>query len=79
MSDNITRQDEFLLMEYESATALNNYIDELRNKLTGFYLTFAGVAVAGSLLFFLLQDASYFRWGQVTPSAVTIPLTIRPF
>jgi len=47
MPDNLTRQDEFLLMEYESATGLTNHIDELRNKLTGFYLTFAGVAVAG--------------------------------
>ena len=47
MPDNLTRQDEFLLKEYESATGLTNHIDELRNKLTGFYLTFAGVAVAG--------------------------------
>lgn len=52
--DSITRQDEFLLKEYESATELTNHIDELRNKLTGFYLTFAGVAVAGVAI--LIKD-----------------------
>src|SRR5687768_11849884 len=54
MSDSLTAQDEFLLKEYESATELTNHIDELRNKLTGFYLTFAGVAVAGVAI--LIKD-----------------------
>ena len=47
MSDDLTRQDQFLLKEYDSAAQLTNHIDELRNKLTTLYLTFAGVAVAG--------------------------------
>lgn len=46
MSENLTRQDQFLLKEYDSAAQLTNHIDELRNKLTTLYLTFAGVAVA---------------------------------
>jgi len=54
VSDSLTPQDEFLLKEYESATELTNHIDELRNKLTGFYLTFAGVAVAGVAI--LIKD-----------------------
>jgi hypothetical protein len=54
VTDSLTPQDEFLLKEYESATELTNHIDELRNKLTGFYLTFAGVAVAGVAI--LIKD-----------------------
>lgn len=47
MPDELKREDQFLFKEYDSATQLTNHIDELRNKLTAFYLTFAGVAVAG--------------------------------
>lgn len=43
----LTKQDQFLLKEYDAAQQLTFHIDELRNKLTGLYLTFAGVAVAG--------------------------------
>ena len=43
----LTKQDQFLLKEYDAAQQLTFHIDELRNKLTALYLTFAGVAVAG--------------------------------
>jgi hypothetical protein len=43
-------QKEFLFREYESAVELTNHIDELRNKLTSFYLAFAGAAGAGLVL-----------------------------
>ena len=47
MSNNLTKQDEFLIKEYESATQLTYHIDNLRNNLTSFYLVFAGAAAAG--------------------------------
>jgi hypothetical protein len=47
MPDDLTKQDQFLLKEYDAAQQLTYHIDELRNKLTALYLTFAGVAVAG--------------------------------
>ena len=37
--------DDFLLKEYESAVALTNHVDVVRNSLTSFFLIFAGVAV----------------------------------
>jgi hypothetical protein len=49
-SNDLSKHEEFLLKEYESATGLTNHIDELRNKLTSFYLTFAGFAVAAIAL-----------------------------
>ena len=46
MGNRISRKDTFLLKEYDSAAQLTYHIDELRNKLTGFFLTFAGIASA---------------------------------
>jgi hypothetical protein len=43
----ITKQEDFLIKEYESAVQLTYHIDELRNKMTIFYLTFTGVAGVG--------------------------------
>lgn len=43
---------EFLLKEYEAADKLTNNLDELRNKLMSFYITFAGVAFAGLAILF---------------------------
>lgn len=50
MADNITPIQQFLLEEYKSAVDLTNHFDELRNKTTNFYLTFAGVAATGGVI-----------------------------
>ncbi len=43
--------DEFLFKEYESASKLTFHIDELRNKITSFYLTF--VTITPTVIVFL--------------------------
>jgi drug/metabolite transporter (DMT)-like permease len=43
----MTPQQEFLCKEYDLAARLTYHIDELRNRLTSFYLIFAGVGGAG--------------------------------
>lgn len=50
MSNELSPQEQFLIKEYESASQLTYHIDELRNKLTSFFLTFSGVAIAGIAL-----------------------------
>lgn len=40
-------KEKFLLEEYKNAAQLTYHIDELRNRLTSFFLTFVGLAVAG--------------------------------
>jgi hypothetical protein len=52
-------KETFLLEEYKTAAHLTCHIDELRNRLTGFFLTFTGLAVAGLAL--LLK-------GETTPA-----------
>lgn len=47
-------QHALLIKEYDSAIQLTYHIDELRNNLTRFYITFAGVATAA--VAFLLKD-----------------------
>ncbi len=47
MSDSLTKQEQFLLKEYETAVQLTYHIDELRNKVTNFFVSFSGVAAAG--------------------------------
>lgn len=41
------RQDKFIIEEYKSAVKLTYHIDELRNKLTTFFLTMTGIGAAG--------------------------------
>jgi hypothetical protein len=48
----LTKQEEFLIKEYESAIQLTYHIDELRNKLMVFYLTYSGVAFAAMAILF---------------------------
>ena len=50
MPGDLSREDQFLLREYDSAVKLTYHIDELRNSLTGFFVTFAGAAAAGLTL-----------------------------
>ena len=50
MPNELSPQEQFLIKEYESASQLTYHIDELRNKLTSFFLTFSGVAIAGIAL-----------------------------
>jgi hypothetical protein len=47
---NLDREDRFLLKEYDAASQLTYHIDELRNKLTGLFLIFVGLAVGGLTL-----------------------------
>jgi hypothetical protein len=47
MSDSLSKQEQFLLKEYETAVQLTYHIDELRNKVTNFFMSFSGVAAAG--------------------------------
>lgn len=58
MSITITKQEDFLIKEYESAVQLTYHIDELRNKMTTFYLTFTGVAVVGMTILLKGEAAS---------------------
>jgi hypothetical protein len=51
MSDpDMTPQEQYLLKEYDLAARLTYHIDELRNNLTSFFLTFAGVGGAGLII-----------------------------
>lgn len=51
-----TREDEFILKEYDSALKLTFRVDKLRSRLTGFFLTISGAALAGISL--LLQECA---------------------
>lgn len=44
------KKEAFLIEEYKSAVALTFHIDSLRNKLTSFFISFAGLAITGLLL-----------------------------
>jgi hypothetical protein len=44
------KKDIFLLEEYKSAVALTYHIDSLRNKLTSFFISLAGLAITGLIL-----------------------------
>ena len=39
-------KENFLIKEYDSATKLTYHVDELRSKLTGFFITLGGLAAA---------------------------------
>lgn len=41
------KKEQFLIEEYKSAAQLTYHIDQLRNQVTGFFLTFVGLAAAG--------------------------------
>lgn len=45
--DELDRRDHFLLKEYETAAKLTYHIDTMRDRLTTFFVTVAGIAVAG--------------------------------
>lgn len=53
MAEDTTKEDLYLLEEHRNASQLTYHIDELRNNLTSFFITFSGLAVAG--LTFLLK------------------------
>jgi hypothetical protein len=44
MGNELLRQEKFLLEEYNSATKLTYHIDDLRNKVTSFFLALVGIA-----------------------------------
>jgi hypothetical protein len=45
--DTASRSDEYLLEEYKAASQLTLHIDELRNRLTSFFVALAGIAATG--------------------------------
>jgi hypothetical protein len=47
MSDNLSREDEFLLKEYDTAVHLTFHVDEMRSKFTNLFITIVGAAAAG--------------------------------
>jgi hypothetical protein len=47
MRSELDRRDQFLLKEYETAAHLTYHIDQLRDRLTAFFVTVTGIAVAG--------------------------------
>jgi hypothetical protein len=47
MGSELDRRDQFLLKEYETAAHLTYHIDQLRDRLTAFFVTVTGIAVAG--------------------------------
>jgi len=74
MPADLSREDQFLLREYDSAVKLTYHIDELRNSLTGFVLTFAGVAVAGITL--LLKGETVGSLFKSPPAVVAVLLLL---
>jgi len=56
-SGNPHNKEQFIMEEYKNAAQLTYHIDELRNRLTSFFLTFTGLAVAG-LVILLKGEAS---------------------
>ena len=52
MPNQLTPKDEFLLKEYESAHRLTYHIDDLRNKLTSFFLTFTAIVTTTLTIIF---------------------------
>ncbi len=69
----LSREEHFLLQEYESATKLTYHIDELRNSITGFFLTFSGLAAAGLALLLKGEVNTKVNLGEVffkSPSIV---------
>lgn len=62
----LSKKDAFLIEEYKAASKLTFHIDELRNKLTSFFLSFAAIIVG--LITFFLEDkldnleVEKFRW-----------------
>lgn len=53
MADDLSREDEFLLKEYDAAVRLTFHVDELRSRFTNLFITISSAAAAGISL--LLQ------------------------
>jgi hypothetical protein len=64
----LSREEQFIMKEFENAATLTFHIDNLRNTLTGFFLTFAGLAAAG--LAFLLKGEASFDLGLPLPALI---------
>jgi hypothetical protein len=58
MPDTLTKQDQFLLEEYKSAGELTFQMDSLRNKITSFFISFAGIAITGLVLIIKGNDTN---------------------
>lgn len=56
MTDKLSREDEFLLKEYDTAVKLTFHVDEMRSKFTNLFITIAGAAAAAISI--LIQDTA---------------------
>jgi len=76
MSDDFdfTKKEKYLIEEYNSAVQLTFHIDSLRNKLTSFYMSFAGLAIAG--LLFMLEKKSIIIDSNVSSKLIAFLLLI---
>ncbi len=68
--NNSPTSDDFLLKEYDSALRLTYHIDELRAKLTSFYVTFSGIAGAGLIM--LLKGEAGNTTGFIPEEVVSV-------
>ncbi len=59
-STELTSEQQFLLKEYDSAARLTYHIDELRNKLTSFFLTFTGAGGAALVIIVKGEQKQFF-------------------
>ncbi|OFY39675.1 MAG: hypothetical protein A2X18_09700 [Bacteroidetes bacterium GWF2_40_14] len=57
MSD-LNKKETFLLEEYKTAVQLTYQMDSLRNKITSFFISIAGISIAGFLLVIKGKDES---------------------
>lgn len=63
MPDKLSREDEFLLKEYETAVHLTFHVDELRSRFTNLFITIAGAAAAAISLL-LKENSNNTTFGQ---------------
>lgn len=66
--------DEFLFAEYEQARDLTFHIDDLRNKLTNFFLVISGAGIAG--IVFLLRESEKTQYFSKPLVVATLLLVI---
>lgn len=74
MHQELSKSDQLLLLVYDSSQKVIHHADEIKVKLTGFYLTIAGVAAAG--LAILIQGDTGGNDSLTAPRNLIISLVI---
>ena len=65
----MTKQEEFLLREYDSAVKLTYHVDEMRSRLVSYFLTIGGIISAGLALVLkgdIAQEREHMAMGVVS-------------